>query len=148
MDEADLNVVTRDFDPEDDQAFIYTTWRNGIYYGIKDYQKEEPKRVFKELTSQIKKILEAATVRIGCLESAPRVIIGYAVFRSKHLDWVYVKDAFRNKGIATFLVPPDIETVTPIITKIGQAILEKKLNRRIPDVSEEEDGPDNRTIRS
>lgn len=139
MDELGLDIVLREFDPEDDQAFIYTTWRNGVYYSQKHLRQEDAKEVFKTLTAQIKETLKSANVRIACLEDTPSAIIGYCIFTDKHLDWVYVKEGFRNNGIATLLVPKDIESVTPTLTKVGQAILEKKLNRRIHGHAKEEE---------
>lgn len=124
MDEA--RIIVRPFETDLDQAFIYATWRNSMYYGSREYKAREPKEAFKELTQEIRDILRHAKVRIACLEDAPTVIIGYCVFTDAHLDWVYVKEDFRQRGVGTLLVPKDIRTYTEMRTKIGNAILEKK----------------------
>lgn len=121
-----VNVIMRPFNPAQDQAFIYTTWRNGVYYGPNNLREKDSKPVFKELTAKIRDILSKATVKIACLEGSHFVIIGYVVYTGTHLDWVYVKEDYRQKGIASLLVPKEIETVTSTLTKIGKAILEKK----------------------
>lgn len=127
MDEVScLNIIARAYSADTDQAFVYTTWRNGMYYGSKEMKKRDPKIAFKELTREIKDILKNATVRIACLEESPDVIVGYVVFTNKHLDWVYVKEEFRKQGVASLMVPKGILTVTPRITKIGQAIFKNK----------------------
>lgn len=124
MDESDLTVTLRQFDPLGDQAFIYTTWRNGWYYGSKPQMKDS-KEVFKAITHEIKMMLAGAEIRIACLDGSPEVIIGYSVTRDRRLEWIYVKEMFRNKGIGTILLPKNIQSYGIARTKIGQAILKK-----------------------
>lgn len=123
MDQA--TVVIRSFHPDTDQACIYATWRNSAYFGFKDRSKDA-KDFFKKHTALIREILKGALVRIACLEDDPMTIIGYSISTGTHLDWIYVKVDYRNKGIGTMLMPKSIETVTNHVTKIGESILAKK----------------------
>lgn len=124
MDEA--RVIIRGYEPETDQACLYATWRNAAFYGAKKKHSTNSKRFFKEKTEEIKDILISAQVRMACLEDDRAFIIGYAVSTDTHLDWIYVKKDYRNKGIGTLLWPKGIETVTIKLTKIGNIIATKK----------------------
>ncbi len=122
---GEVYVKIRDFDPDKDQAFIYASWRNAAYYGS-DERDDDAKGFFKRQTVFIRDVLKKATVLIACVEDAPEVLLGYAVFTGNHLHWVYVKLEFRARGIGAALVPKDIETVSPYLTKIGAVIVEMK----------------------
>lgn len=121
----EVSVVIRSFNPEMDQACVYSTWRNSAYYGV-PHRTNPAKPFFKQMTRFIAETLLSATVRVACLEDDPRTIVGYSVSTGNHLDWIYVKVDFRGKGIGTLLVPKNIETYTDRITKIGEKIVEKK----------------------
>lgn len=123
MDEA--RVVVRKFDREADQACVFATWRNSAYYGCAR-KTPEAKEFFKKWTIKIREILKSAHVRVACLEDDPQTIIGYAVATGTHLEWIYVKVEYRNKGIGAMLMPKNIETVTNHLTKIGAVIAQKK----------------------
>lgn len=126
MDEPSVEIIIRDFDQERDQAFIYATWRNQAYYSALKRPEGDPKEFFKQTTRIIKRVLETAYVRIACLLDSPTTIIGYAVSTGDHLNWIYVKDDYRQKGIGTMLWPRQVRTVTCYLTKIGAVIADKK----------------------
>lgn len=125
MDE-ELKVVIRNMDREQDQACIFSTWRNAAYYGALEKPNVEAKDYFREKTAEIREVLDTAMVRIACLQWAPEVILGYSVYRDTHLDFIYVKLEFRGKGIGSVLMPKNIQTITPNLTKIGKVIAKKK----------------------
>lgn len=136
MDEIDsLNIISRHFKAFSDQAFVYATWRNSVFYSKPTADRTRPKRQgykeaneeFKRLTHEIKQILDNATVIVACLEESPDVIVGYVVFTRSNLDWVYVKEDYRKQGVASLLIPKHIITVSPPQTKIGLSILRKRL---------------------
>lgn len=128
MDE--VNVIIRPFIPHEDEAMIYASWRNSSFYSAFEKPKEKPTNYFRQQTAKIKEILKSADVKIACLQDAPMVIVGYSVSRGTHLDWIFVKVDYRNKGIGALLFAKNIQTVTNHITKIG-AILVKKKNLKI-----------------
>jgi hypothetical protein len=115
----------------EDEPFIYSTWRNGLFYGSLNKENFPPaEQFFREYTARIKQILalpkDFLDIRVACIQDAPEVIIGYAVFTGDlHLEWVYVKDQFRGKGVARFLTVRT-KTVSPELTKSGAAIVKKK----------------------
>lgn len=120
-------VVKRSFIPDMDEAFVYATWRNSKYYGTPGLKKSgDSKEIFRQLTSDIRKILINARVNLACLQDDATFIVGYAVYTNTHLNWVYVRDDYRKNGIATLLVPKNIETFPTEPTKIGMSILQKK----------------------
>lgn len=124
MDEA--RVVLRAFDKDRDQAFIYGTWRNSSYHSAEVKPEEIPKIFFSQMTKKIRETLDVAQVKIACLSDDPQLIIGYSIARGDHLDFIYVKDDYREKGIGQMLMPKDIKTVTKHLTKIGKILVDKK----------------------
>lgn len=128
-----VRVVIREYLPEQDRAFIYSSWRNSAFYlaSVKTEQErfqKDPKAFFREQTALIRDVLDKAIVKIACVQDAREIILGYAVARGSHLDWVYVKLEFRGRGIGQALTNnlPEIQTVTPHLTTIGAIIVEKK----------------------
>lgn len=122
----DVMVMGRDMIP-DDVAFIYSTWRNGLYYGLLNREDLPPANEFFSLqTEKIRNMLPFCKVRIACIKDAPEVILGYAVFTGDlHLEWIFVKLQFRAKGIGNFLTVKT-KTVSSELTKSGAAIVKKK----------------------
>lgn len=122
-----VRVIIRPFDPNRDQAFIYSSWRNAAYYGLpKEKRPGDATEFFKRKSISIRDILANAKVRMACLAHDPNTVVGYAVSTGTHLDFVYVKVEYRNQGIAKILVPNIVQTYTNNLTKIGQAIVNKK----------------------
>lgn len=120
----DVMIAGRDYNPETDEAFLFSTWRNGAYYG--GDRALPAQEFFSEQTGRIRDILKTAQIRVACIKDAPEIVLGYAVFTGDfHLEWIYVKLQFRGKGIGRFLTP-QLRTVTPNLTKIGAAIVRKK----------------------
>lgn len=124
MDE--INIVVRPFNPDRDEAMVYSTWRNSSFYSAMNRPTGTPSKYFHDKTREIKKILTTAQVRIACFQDDPLVIVGYCVFTGNHLDWIYVKEDFRKKGIGTLLMPKQIETVPCDLTKTGKVLADKK----------------------
>lgn len=123
------SVIVREWRPND-VPFIYSTWRNSIYYGWLELPGSEPrpnpKEFFKIQTVYIDNILEGADVRVAVLYDDPDTIVGFSVHTDSHLYFIYVKEAYRREGIGKLLYPNFIETVGPQLTKIGAAIVRKK----------------------
>lgn len=129
MDGSSVTVVIREYDPKMDNACIFTTWRNSAYYGASPPHRGSGSEWFKAKTEEIAKLLWEAKVRIACIEESPDVILGYSVSTGTHLDWVYVKPNYRERGIGTLLVPVNIASYPNETTKIGRAILDGKKNK-------------------
>jgi ribosomal protein S18 acetylase RimI-like enzyme len=125
MDETDLVIAIREFNREEDEPYIYASWRNASYYSALDRPKQDPKAYFKAKTREIKDLLDQAHVRIACIQETPIVIVGYAVSIGDHLEMIFVKPDYRRKGIGKMLCPKWVRTYTDKLTKIGKLIADK-----------------------
>jgi hypothetical protein len=131
MDGSELDqvkIVIRAFNPNNQKevGLIYATWRNQAFYSAQTKPQLEPKYFFSRVTRTIRDILEHAEVRIACIMDSPDTIIGYSISTGDHLNWIYVKEGYRRKGIGTLLFPKGIHTVTCYMTKDGAKIADKK----------------------
>lgn len=143
MNKSDL-ISIRDYLPTD-ESFLYKTWLDGLKYGNtqnkldKDVNQENEhwfKYSFEELEyshfcAKYRKIIKHiiskpnTKVRIACLIDDPDTIIGYIITEPQILHWVYVRNDWRNIGIARDLIPDNITYVTHL-TKPGIAIKRKR----------------------
>ena len=122
---SEATVILRDLIPTD-QALIYSSWRNALWFAEKRPDSEADK--FYAMTSKsIRKLLSETDnhVKIACLQEDPDEIIGYSVMNKDHLYFVYVKADYRKKGIGSLLTK-GFETVTRPQTRIGKVLVEKK----------------------
>lgn len=112
MDKKDL-IYTRDY-IEEDYNFIMSTWLKGLRYGNDFFKSVASKPYFESYHGAIDKLLGSSDVRIqvSCLKEDPSVILGYSIARGEVLDWVYVKQDWRQIGIARSLVPEGVTTVS------------------------------------
>ena len=129
-------IIFRPFELAD-EAFIFTTWLNGLYFGSDSVKKfydaiEITKdQFFKKYHKVIEIILDCPSVNINvaCLKEDPDVILGYSVTDTIHneptLHYVFVKSAWRKMGLAKELIPKDIIRCTHL-TKVGRAIKPKE----------------------
>ncbi len=107
---------------EADKNFILSTFLKGRYYGNKFYGM-----VDKDSYMNSYKVLAVAMlnspnikIKVACLPEDPDVILGYSILSKDYetIVWVFVKTAWRQKGIARTLVPKYITTYTHF-TDIG-----------------------------
>lgn len=111
-----------------DRNFILKTFLLGIYYGDTWFSKI-PKRIFMD---NYKRIAEALfnkyrnNIRIACLPDEQDVILGYSILNSDStvLQFVYVKERWRRKGVGRQLVPPSVCCVTHL-TSLGETLIKK-----------------------
>lgn len=113
---------------DSDKNFILATFLRGVYYGDSWYSFI-PKDIF---MNNYKYTAEAllenpnTIVMIACLPDDPEVILGYALLGNNYqlLHFVYVKSAWRQKGIAKALVPSRLTEVTHL-TAVGKILMKK-----------------------
>lgn len=124
------SITLRDYKPESDRSFILATWLRGLYYGDSWFSLI-PKATFMEAYHNIlERILinPGITIKIACLKEDSDVILGYSVYhkvpKGLALDWVFVKSAFRNIGVASMLTPDNVVCCTHL-TKVGKSIKPK-----------------------
>lgn len=119
-------IVVRDW-VESDKSIILASWLNGLRYGNDWFSLIDSKAYFYTYHTILETLLSRpeTQIKIACLKDDPEVVLGYAVFTGNRLDWVFVKKAWRNIGIANQLVPDNIQVVTHV-TKPGKAIMLKR----------------------
>lgn len=113
---------------ETDKAFIMATALRGLYYGDSWFSKI-PKDIFMD---NYKLVLEnliakrSATIAVACLTEDPDVILGYSILSGdlQTIDFVYVKKAWREQGIARKLTPAHPRYVSHL-TEMGTKLLTK-----------------------
>lgn len=112
----------------EDKNFILATFLRGLYYGdswfstiSKDVFMENYKPVAEQLITSSK-----YAVKIACLREDPSVILGYSIVSADYqgIVWVYVKSAWRTKGIARRLTPQWPAYVTHL-TALGKSLINK-----------------------
>lgn len=117
----------RDMKPED-KNFILATFLRGLYYGdswfsliSKDAFMTNYKKVGEFLLNH-----EKVTIKIACLKEDPDVILGYSILSTDFstVHWVFVKKAWREKGIAKSILPNHPTEVTHLTT-LGKSLLPK-----------------------
>lgn len=100
---------------DSDENFVYSTWLNALYFGNLWFG-QIPEKIFNYNYRQfIKKILSTDGVLccIVCLREDEDVILGYSVSNGNDiLHWIYIKEAWRKKGIAKLLIPDTVKTIT------------------------------------
>lgn len=111
-----------------DKNFILATFLRGLYYGDSWYSLI-PKRIFMDNYKAVAQALVSSPnvfVNVACLKDAPDVILGYSVVSSDYqtLNWVYVKKAWRLRGIARALVPSHPTSVSHLSAE-GKSLLNK-----------------------
>lgn len=110
----------------EDKNLILATFLRGLYYGD-SWFSQIPKDTFMD---NYKHIIEAmlgkCNIKIACLPDDPSVILGYSILSPDYqaIVWVYVKQAWRNKGIAKSLLPKHPIAVTHL-TRLGKTLMHK-----------------------
>jgi hypothetical protein len=119
-------VITRSYDPQVDNPFIFSTWRNSVWFDT--HKDDEVDHVsFRVMTKEIRRVLEKqnAEVRIACLKEDPTHLIGYGVLDNGTIEFVYIKIDYRNQGVATLLTKGFHDIAKPK-TRLGAIIAKKK----------------------
>lgn len=108
-----------------DINFVLSTWIRGFYYGNAYMKLVDKDAYYRHYPETIKSIISNSQVLVACFEDDEDIAIGYCVFQNTTLHWLYVKSAFRGRGVGKSLLPEGIQQVSHI-TKPGDAIRKKK----------------------
>lgn len=111
-----------------DRNFVLKSFLLGIYYGDSWFSRI-PKRIFMDNYKQVATTLfdnPYNVVTIACLSDDPDTIIGYSIVSAdaSTIHWVYIKEKWRNYGIAKRLLPSTPQYVTHL-TQLGFQLLKK-----------------------
>jgi hypothetical protein len=107
-----------------DQSFIFSSFLKGLYYGNEFYRMIDKTSFMINYKKVLTSLLIKRECKVACLPDDDNALVGYCIFGSGILDYVFIKPTFRKFGIAKQLVPNDIHTYTHV-TKIGKAIVPK-----------------------
>lgn len=125
-------VILRDFNPDSDTGLIYDTYPKGVYYGSAEPITTPKSEWFTEFFKVAKGQLQTAQIHIACLSDDPDFALGYSIIQDGQLEFVYVKKAYRNKGIATLLTKNKYQSINPAnLTRVGKAILQKNQEKEL-----------------
>lgn len=111
---------------ESDLAFIYSTWLRGQYHGSAYFSFIDKDYYFKEYAKIITNLLSTSTIMVTCLEEDDDVIIGYLVYNTDTVHWAYVKQVWRNKGVANKMFLFCSSVFSSGMTDASKEILVKK----------------------
>jgi len=126
-----MQVTLRKFNPITDAGLIYSSYPKGVYYGAHDpiNPKDDhdiKSKWFKSFYVEMQDQIANSTIHIACMAENTNTILGYAIITGTTLNFVYVKELFRNQGIAKLLLKNQDIQVYKNVTKIGQSILNKE----------------------
>jgi len=119
----ETKVIIRPYDHETDGAFLFSTWRNSIWY--ENHKEPQTNKFHRVINKEIRDILRASKVKIACLDDDPNQIVAYAVMNDKTVEFVYVKIGYRKNGIAKILTKGFTHVAEPL-TRIAKAIVTRK----------------------
>lgn len=110
-----------------DRNFILATWLRGLRYGNSWFNAIESQVYFAVYQKIIETIMASPNVhiKVACLKEDDDVVLGYIIYSGNRADWVFVKKAWRNIGIAKMLWPEQI-TVVSHLTDVAKSILKDK----------------------
>lgn len=100
--------------PSQYEGMIFSKWMRSLRYGNPLFKKVDHKDFYKNYHVFIEKILAKpdTIVRLAVLSDNHDVVLGFAVSREDVLDYIHVHKDYRQNGIGTLLLPPDITTFT------------------------------------
>ncbi len=115
------------------KPLVLATWLRGLRHGSDFFELTDPKTYYSVYSKTILGLLKRpeARARLAVLSDEPDTVIGYSVYESKTLHFIYVRkggkkeESGRRHGIGTALYPAGVEVFTHL-TKIGKAIWRKK----------------------
>lgn len=110
-----------------DRAFIFATFLKGLYYGDSWFSIIPKDSFMYNYKKVVESLLNKSVVKVACLPEDKDVLLGYSILSSdyKGIHYVFVKTAWRNKGIAKSLLPQYPSYVTHL-TQLGKELMFKK----------------------
>lgn len=123
------SVIVRDFNPKLDSGFIYSTWPKSVFYrGVHVEYDVDRRAWFEDFHAYMKLHMPDAHIYVACMHDDPHTILGYSVVYGRALQFIYVKELFRQQGIAMLMLKrnnfkANIPVNPLFITRIGLAIM-------------------------
>lgn len=122
-----VQVIIRASEPGD-KNFIMASWLNGNRYGSPYFELQDSPAYFETHAYKIGSVLmdKDNFIRVACDQDNIDWIAGFAVFNEDTLHWIYVRDGYRNKGIAKLLLGGKTFKKISGLTKVGAALAKAK----------------------
>lgn len=113
---------------EEDKSFILATFLRGLYYGD-SWFSQIPKQIFMTNYKAVAEALvkgDRTVIKVACLKDDADIVLGYAILSQDYqtIHFVFVKKAWREKGIARSILPMYPTSVTHL-TRLGKDLLIK-----------------------
>ena len=126
INEKPMVIITRAYDHSIDAPFVFASWRNSIWFD-KERNESVASEFFRLANREMKNLIAQPNckIKIACAKDDSTFIIGYSVMCDETIEWVYVKEKYRNKKIASLLVA-GFNTVAEPSTIIGESIVRNK----------------------
>ena len=123
-----ISITLRPFDEILDFSYISSTWLRGNRYGNDYFREIQTDLYYAHYAKVINNIMSDpnTVVTIACDSAYPPWIGGYSVFNKDALVWVFVKEVYRNKGIAKLLTEHIKFKEVKSITKMSTPIVKRK----------------------
>lgn len=122
-------ICKRRFIEKSDAGFIVDSMPKEIYFDNKESRKGRVNKVwFENFHKYLTELISSAHIVMATTDEDPDFILGYAIFKNKQLEFVYVKEAYRKQGIGLMLSEDvDYNTINEAnVTKIGRKIIEQR----------------------
>lgn len=112
---------------ENDKPFIYSTFLLGLYHGNEFFNIMKKNMFMEYYKPIIHKLVENRLIKVVCLKEDPNIVLGYGIMSKDEftLDWIHVKQKWRNQGIAKLLYPSFLVMYTHF-SMVGLKIAKKK----------------------
>lgn len=118
--------------PKEYKGIIYAKWLKSLRYGNEFFKEIDPQSYYEIYHRHISNILEKpeAIVKIAVLTDDHDIVLGFSIYRTSILDYVYVQRDLRRQRIAVSLIPDSVVCISHI-TKIGKIIWKSKCKKWI-----------------
>ncbi len=125
LNKSDLMQI-RDYQ-DDDRNFILATFLRALYHGGSQYSLMHKNTFMGHYKHMAEALVDHQNIKVACLTEDPSVILGYSISipHKQALTFVFVKQAWRNIGIAKDLVLENTKFFTHYTT-VGLSIAKHK----------------------
>lgn len=131
-DEGTEAVIIRDMDWGLDKSFVYSTFLKGVLHGCVGFGSIDRRQFYAYYPAVLDALMEdpKVDIKVACLAFDENFIVGYCITQPETatIHFVYVKELWRRKRIATKMLAHDVvwRNYTHQ-TKLGKAIGDEKL---------------------
>lgn len=115
--------------PDQYKNLVYSKWLRSLRYGNEYFKLIESKSYYDTYQKYINLLLnrDHSILRLAALNDDLDVVLGWSLIEKDILHYVHVTNDYRNNGIATSLVPGEINFITHL-TKPAMTIWNNKLS--------------------